>query len=61
MLRPRSLMLAFALTTLASAPGRASVPPPHSALPWLEDDYPKAVALAKARELPIFVEAWAPW
>jgi hypothetical protein len=31
------------------------------ALPFIENDYPKAVALAKARHVPIFVEAWAPW
>lgn len=30
-------------------------------LPFIENDYPKAVALAKARHVPIFVEAWAPW
>ncbi len=32
-----------------------------AALPWIQDDYPRAVALAKARKLPIFVENWAPW
>ena len=30
-------------------------------LPFIEDDYTKAVARAKAKNLPIFVEAWAPW
>jgi hypothetical protein len=30
-------------------------------LPFIEDDYPKAVARAKAKNVPIFVEAWAPW
>jgi len=27
----------------------------------IEDDYPRALALAKAKDLPIFVDAWAPW
>ena len=30
-------------------------------LPFIEDDYAKAVARAKAKDVPIFVEAWAPW
>jgi len=31
------------------------------ALPWVENDYTKAVARAKAEHVPIFAEAWAPW
>ncbi len=30
-------------------------------LPWIEDDYGRALAAAKARNLPLFVEVWAPW
>ena len=30
-------------------------------LPFIADDYVKAKALARARNVPIFVEAWAPW
>lgn len=41
----------------ASAPA-ASV---KAALPWIEDDYPRALAEAKRRGVPLFVEAWAPW
>ena len=40
------------ITSAASATGK---------LPFIEDDYTKAVARAKAKNLPIFVEAWAPW
>ena len=29
-------------------------------LPWRED-FTKAVAEARAKNVPIFVEAWAPW
>jgi hypothetical protein len=32
-----------------------------SVLPFLYDDYPKAVALARANKVPLFIEAWAPW
>ncbi len=34
---------------------------PAAGLPWINDDYPKALAQAKHRKLPIFVEVWAPW
>jgi hypothetical protein len=30
-------------------------------LPWAENNYAKALAEAKARRVPVFVEVWAPW
>ena len=30
-------------------------------LPFIENDYRQAVAEAKAKNVPLFVEAWAPW
>lgn len=30
-------------------------------LPFVENDYPAALALARARKTPLFVELWAPW
>lgn len=30
-------------------------------LPWIQDDYPRALAEARARKLPLFIETWAPW
>lgn len=30
-------------------------------LPFIENDYAKAVARAKAEHVPLFVDAWAPW
>ncbi len=52
----------------ATAPSRAaatksapSAPVARQVLPWIEDDYTRAVAEARARKLPIFVESWAPW
>ena len=43
----------FALLALTALNARA--------LTFIEDDYAKATALAKAKNIPIFVEAWAPW
>ena len=42
----------FGLASLASA---------KETVPFIEDDFAKAVAQAKTKKLPIFVEAWAPW
>jgi len=33
----------------------------HPVVPFIEDDYTRAVALAKERHLPVFIEGWAPW
>jgi hypothetical protein len=30
-------------------------------LPFISDDYAKALGDARSRALPLFVEAWAPW
>jgi hypothetical protein len=39
----------------------AATEPPAEALPFIEDDYGRAVAEAKKSKLPIFVDAWALW
>ncbi|MDQ3280184.1 MAG: hypothetical protein M3Q69_02090 [Acidobacteriota bacterium] len=49
-------LLAIALLACAATAARAK-----EVLPFIENDYAKAVARAKAKDLPIFVEAWAPW
>ena len=30
-------------------------------LPFIDNDYSKALAEAKRKNIPIFVDAWAPW
>jgi len=32
-----------------------------AALPFIEDDYATALAQARERNVPLFIEAWAPW
>ncbi len=41
--------------------GIASLASAKEVLPFIEDDYTKAVAEAKTKRVPIFVDAWAPW
>jgi hypothetical protein len=56
-LAPLSLLLS-ACATVAVSPASVG---PHGPLPFIEDDAPRAFALARARNLPLFVDAWAPW
>jgi hypothetical protein len=30
-------------------------------LPFIADDYARALGEARAQKLPLFIEAWAPW
>lgn len=46
------------LTAIASC---AAPPVPPSRLPILNDDYAGARAQALKRNVPVFVEVWAPW
>jgi hypothetical protein len=43
------------------APGTADVSSDVRPLPFVADDYARALAEARARGLPLFIEAWAPW
>jgi hypothetical protein len=47
-------ILPLALLALAALTTRAD-------LPFLENSYTQALSRAKAKNVPIFIEAWAPW
>jgi hypothetical protein len=49
------------MSLVATAAFALAAAGPASSLPFIEDDYPRAVAEAKAKKLPLFIEAWAPW
>jgi tetratricopeptide (TPR) repeat protein len=50
----------FFLTVLVLASGCARAPG-GKPIEFIEDDYPRALAEARARAVPLFVDAWAPW
>jgi hypothetical protein len=54
----RHLLAAAASLWVIAAPARAAGAGP---LPFVEDDWPRALAAANERDLPIFVDVWAPW
>jgi hypothetical protein len=49
------------ITPLLLAAAAIAAPAPKEVLPFIADDWPKALAEARAKDLPIFIEAWAPW
>jgi hypothetical protein len=54
MRRMRTFLSALTLVIAVSASGA-------EVLPFIEDDFQAAVARARTKNAPIFVEAWAPW
>jgi hypothetical protein len=50
-----------ATTTAKSAPAKSATSAWHPVVPFIEDDFGRALALAKERKLPVFIEGWAPW
>jgi len=61
-----AVALCFGLGAAPALAGDTTVPPAKAenrpfAVPFIHDDYPRALADAKAKKLPLFVEAWAPW
>jgi len=63
-----ALVLALAASTATpvcaaagSKPARNATAGSRMVLPFIQDDYTRALAEARARKLPLFIEAWAPW
>ena len=56
------LLVAGCGASRTTAPGPAPSPPATGAvLPFIEDDWPRALAEARRRGKPLFVDAWATW
>jgi len=45
----------------AATPSASAKPARASVLPFIADDLDRALAEAKRRDLPLFIESWAPW
>ena len=56
------LLVLSAACATASSPSTTTAPTGNAeVLPFIEDDYPRALAEAKAKNLPLFLDAWATW
>lgn len=51
------MRVALASLLLLAAPAHAAAASPRV----IEDDWPLALDQARAKDLPLFVDAWAPW
>lgn len=56
-----ALLVSACSATKPPATGPKTAQTSHEVLPFIHDDYPRALTEARARKKPIFVDAWAPW
>jgi hypothetical protein len=66
MKKPQNLLLLLVLAALpllacTQGTGTETASDTEPVLPFIEDDYETALAEARARDVPMFVESWAPW
>lgn len=56
-------LLVVAIVLVAASPVRApsEASAPKQILPFIDDDYARALAQARHEKRPLFVDAWAPW
>jgi hypothetical protein len=56
------IALLSALGTILPGSGAAgATATARRVFPFIADDYARAVAEARARKVPLFIESWAPW
>ncbi len=63
-MRAYPVALLLVLVACQAGPGRGKAPAessPPTVMQFVADDYAGALAEAKARGVPLFIEAWAPW
>ena len=57
----KPITAALALALLAAPAVATGADGLDKTLPFIADDYPRALGEARAQKLPLFIEAWAPW
>jgi hypothetical protein len=59
--RPTGCAISDPMLALTTALLLAAAPAAHAAPAPIDDDYPRALAEARARSVPLLVDVWAPW
>jgi hypothetical protein len=60
-LSPLLVLVGVSILACSESPDIGTSASSGPVLPFIEDDYEAALAEARARDLPIFIESWAPW
>ncbi len=55
------LVVGLLACTAARTPAPEAARHEGPVLPFIEDDYARALAEAKTKGVPLFVDTWAPW
>jgi thioredoxin-like negative regulator of GroEL len=61
LIRPARIALLLLAATACVTTHAVAAPAAHAVVPFVADDYAAALATARAKKLPLFVETWAPW
>jgi len=55
------MKIQIAIALLLAVLSTSTFGKPSKGLPFINDDFQKALDQAKQRNLPLFVDVWAPW
>lgn len=60
-LAPLLVLLGGSILACNKSPDTSATSSSGQILAFIEDDYDAALAQARSRDVPIFIESWAPW
>ena len=60
-LSPLLVLVGFSILACSESPDTDTASSSEPVLEFIEDDYAAALAEARTRDVPIFIESWAPW
>ena len=58
---PLLVLIGGSILACSKSPDTDTASSSGHVLEFIEDDYEAALAEARARDIPIFIESWAPW
>jgi hypothetical protein len=61
LISPLLVLVGVSILACSENPDTGSSSSSGPVLAFIDDDYEAALAEARARDVPIFIESWAPW